>query len=873
MYCRTQYLCVLIVLIALLLGPSLTPAATLEVAADGRGSYPTIQAAVDAAADGDVIVLLPGTYVGAGNRDIDLRRKAVTIESTDPEDVDTVTATVIDCQGTAREPHRGFYAADFSGAIRGLTVINGMASDGGAVYCQNSALVLAHCRLLDNAALSGQDKGTSDGGFGGGVYGLDSSVEVVDCLISGNATGTGMDSREGTAGAGGAGGGIYAMNTALHVSDCTIADNTTGAGGSGPAGGQGGSGAGIYAAEATIERCIVEGNTCGDGGASTDTSRGTGGAGGSGAGILCQVSATVSNTLIVGNRCGAGGDGVTTGDSGRGGGLWCAAGLIDHCTIAGNAAVSNIPSYIIIKAADLGAGIFCSTDTQITNAILWGNTPDQIMGQDCSLVTYCDIEGNTCSDGRTNIAVDPLFTQPGTWVSASDTQVTAESGDADAVWVSGDYRLSGGSPCMDAGDPLHAQDTGETDLEAQPRVVGAATDMGAYEAQGLAAVYRFVSPQTGKYFYTPSETKRDDLVSNASSLWTLEGIAYYVHLSATDADLVPAYRFRSPHSGTYFWTISEAERDRLLSEFPDEWTYEGLAFYAYPESSRPAGTKPVYRFWSASLGAHFYTIDEDEKQRFVNTMRHLWSYESIAWYAFDASPTDDPDDPGQTPETPSGGAYAFFGGADTVSYVLELKAYLDGQEARLDNTRVEFVPASGRMQMAVDFDASTAELTELHTESEFLAHSVMVNEIGGSIELPVHLYLYGFFDASVARGPYAIDPRALSFPTTPDSSGGAEGDVFTIAGAATVEREKFDANAQFNPTAFATDGTATFVNAEASGRLDVNMAGAFQWRRAQDETLLLDAPIRGHLVQLYITAAEVRTTGEWIGKRAQDDAK
>ncbi|UCD49598.1 MAG: hypothetical protein JSW27_18955 [Phycisphaerales bacterium] len=874
MYCRTQYLCMLIVLTSLLLGPSLTPAATLEVGPDGRGSYPTIQAAVDAAAEGDIVVLLPGTYVGTGNRDIDLRRRAVTIQSTDPEDVDTVETTVIDCQGTIREPHRGFYAADFSGAIRGLTITNGVASDGGAIYCQNSALALAYCRVLDNATLSGEGKGKSNGGSGGGVYCLDSSVEIVDCLISGNATGAGMDSRDATAGAGGDGGGIYATNTALHISDSTIADNSTGPGGRGPVGGQGGSGAGVYAEEATIERCIVEGNTCGAGGDSTDTGRGTGGAGGDGGGVFCQNSADLANSLLVGNRCGAGGDGVTVGDGGQGGGIWCASGLIDHCTVAGNAAVRRIPSFILTQATDLGAGIFCSTDTHVTNAILWDNAPDQIVGQDCSLVTYCNIEGGVCSEGRSNTAVDPLFVQPGTWVNANDSQVAAESGDADAVWASGDYRLSGGSPCIDAGDPEHGGGTDETDLEAQARLVGAATDMGAYEAQGLAAVYRFVSPRTGKYFYTPSEAKRDDLIDNSSGIWTLEGIAYYVHLNATHADLVPVYRFWSPKSDSYFWTISEAERDRLINEFSDVWTYEGLAFYAYPESSRPEGTKPVYRFWSVSLGAHFYTIDENEKQRFINTMRGVWEYESIAWYAFDEPPADGPEDPGETPETPTGaGVYELFGGTDAVSYVLELKAYLDGQEARIDNARVEFLSASSRMQMDVDFDASTAQLTELHTESEFLAHSVLISEIGGSIELPVHLYLYGFFDASVARGPYAIDPRALSFPTTPDSSAGDEGDVFTIAGAATVEREKFDANAQFNPTAFQTDGTATFLNPDASGRLDVDMAGAFQWRRSQDETLLLDAPIRGHLVQLYVTSAELRTTGQWVGKRAQGDEK
>jgi len=40
---------------------------TIIVRADGSGDYPTIQAAMDAASDGDEIVLEPGTYTGDGS--------------------------------------------------------------------------------------------------------------------------------------------------------------------------------------------------------------------------------------------------------------------------------------------------------------------------------------------------------------------------------------------------------------------------------------------------------------------------------------------------------------------------------------------------------------------------------------------------------------------------------------------------------------------------------------------------------------------------------------------------------------------------------------------------------------------------------------
>jgi len=53
--------------------------------------YPTIQAAIDAAKNGDVIVVLPGTY----NENLRFRAKNITVQSGDPDDADTVSATII----------------------------------------------------------------------------------------------------------------------------------------------------------------------------------------------------------------------------------------------------------------------------------------------------------------------------------------------------------------------------------------------------------------------------------------------------------------------------------------------------------------------------------------------------------------------------------------------------------------------------------------------------------------------------------------------------------------------------------------------------------------------------------------------------------
>ena len=48
---------------------------------DGVADFSTIQEAIDAAVDGDAVLVAPGTYTGDGNRDIDFKGKAITVRS------------------------------------------------------------------------------------------------------------------------------------------------------------------------------------------------------------------------------------------------------------------------------------------------------------------------------------------------------------------------------------------------------------------------------------------------------------------------------------------------------------------------------------------------------------------------------------------------------------------------------------------------------------------------------------------------------------------------------------------------------------------------------------------------------------------------
>ncbi|GMU83735.1 MAG: hypothetical protein AMXMBFR47_36050 [Planctomycetota bacterium] len=95
------------------------------------GPKATILGAVEAAQpfEGDTIVLLPGNYVGARNRDILLSQRSITIRSDDPSNPDVVSATIVDPQGTTADPHRALtlgpgISADC--AIQGITFRGGI---------------------------------------------------------------------------------------------------------------------------------------------------------------------------------------------------------------------------------------------------------------------------------------------------------------------------------------------------------------------------------------------------------------------------------------------------------------------------------------------------------------------------------------------------------------------------------------------------------------------------------------------------------------------------------------------------------------------------------------------------------------------------
>ncbi|MBN2465877.1 hypothetical protein JXD38_09695, partial [candidate division WOR-3 bacterium] len=122
-------------------------AATIYVS-QGSG---TIQAAINAAVNGDVIEVRRGTYSGPGNQDIEFGGKAITLRSTDgPE------STIINVSAG----HRGFYFRGGEGAdsiLSGFTIQNAQTA---GIYCEYSSPTISNCIIQNCRADVG-------GGIGG----------------------------------------------------------------------------------------------------------------------------------------------------------------------------------------------------------------------------------------------------------------------------------------------------------------------------------------------------------------------------------------------------------------------------------------------------------------------------------------------------------------------------------------------------------------------------------------------------------------------------------------------------------------------------------------------------------------------------------
>lgn len=285
-----------------------------------------------------------------------------------------------------------------------------------------------------------------------------------------------------------------------------------------------GAGIRVFRADPTIQGNVITGNiACGDGGGisveeaapfiqrnvitTNDGSWLCTGGGGGGISILSNsldsANPQIVGNAIEGNRAYWGGGILLNGagtvtiednvisdnsSSDNGGGIWDIGptnAIVVQNLIANNRSAAFGGG--LWGGGELVANTFAGNTAQEGSAI-WASAPpptfsdNVLVGVGLRSVVYCDSPAGVVQPPFDHN--DAFPTDGGTAFGSNCGATAGTSGNisADPLFVgSGDFHLRAGSPAIDAGSSS-APDLPTTDLDGNPRIVGAAVDMGAYEA-------------------------------------------------------------------------------------------------------------------------------------------------------------------------------------------------------------------------------------------------------------------------------------------------------------------------------------------------------------------------------------------------------
>lgn len=207
----------------------LAPHAAGQVARRVPAEYPSIQAAINAAENGDEIVVAPGTYYAA----IDFIGKAVYLHSSNGPRQTTIDAS----QLTDRSTVTCVLGERSDTILEGFTITGGSGahgSFGGGMRIVDSAPTVRNCMFVGNQSR-----------FGGGIYSHRSSSTVINCVFYSNN-------------AAWVGGGMHNHDSSTTLVNCTFTFNSAMLGGAV---------ASSDLSAVAISNCILWGNAAGTGGA------------------------------------------------------------------------------------------------------------------------------------------------------------------------------------------------------------------------------------------------------------------------------------------------------------------------------------------------------------------------------------------------------------------------------------------------------------------------------------------------------------------------------------------------------------------------------------------------------------------------------
>jgi len=180
----------------------------------------TVQAAINAAQDGDRVILAPGLYSGPVN----LGGRQIVLQGMDPSDGVVMASTIIlgtvsftqgEQQGctlwgltVSNRSGTGILCQTSGPTIRNCLITDNWSStyqQAGGITCQNAEPVITHCIITGNVS--------SD--YGAGIYCQNSRCTVTNCVLTGNLCR--YSSGYGTA--------VYLQDSDMCMRQCTIADN------------------------------------------------------------------------------------------------------------------------------------------------------------------------------------------------------------------------------------------------------------------------------------------------------------------------------------------------------------------------------------------------------------------------------------------------------------------------------------------------------------------------------------------------------------------------------------------------------------------------------------------------------------------------
>ncbi len=564
--------------LALMLGilglAAVSYAEVVTVDDDGPADFSTIQAAVDDAGDGDTIEIKPGVYTGAGNWDIDVKGKVITIRSVDPNDPKVVDATVVNCNDPIGIAHQGFRLIGQVPEITlaGLTITGARGGlSGGGITCLGFVTV-SRCHILNCLAMRG------GGVFCCGLWwdesldcppdGDGATVRILDCRIERNAAGRG--------------GGIYASSDGVLVRGCEIESNR--------ADSNGGAIAGDFTV-ADLENNSILGNR----------------AGGEGGGIwLHETAATVADCWLAGNWAGQCGGAMCVHNTAY---LGVPQVIVRGSTVVGNDTHGRVGGLFL---QELDSHDSPSVYGFVSGSIFWQNKDTTSSGPAAQIhgpaeATYSCIQGFDSSElgDSHNLSADPLLVRwpddgGDGWGDHPDTSDIDESRNDDF----GDPHLRPLSPCIQAGDPAAPISSWGTDLDGQPRRMDGIGEIGVdeYTPSGIA----ILRPRGGEVL--TGETTRDVVWQGPDSDGRVS-----VEFSADGGDHWQILDANAPCSGRLTWLVPPTVQSDVCSIRVTPAWWPSVVAFSERFSIYPAGFQaPIASGWRTS-GADFQRTGRSKK--------------------------------------------------------------------------------------------------------------------------------------------------------------------------------------------------------------------------------------------------------------------